>query len=296
MNRAYSLLTVKAFDDEKRTFSGIATTPTPDSYGDVVEPDGAEFELPIPFLWQHNSREPIGWITKAKVTAAGIEVEGKFAKIDEPGKLRDRLEEAWQSVKIGLVRGLSIGFSILEYSRLEGGGLRFLKWLWLELSAVTIPANQDCSIQAIKSADDAMRASARETDNLAPAAIGKRRPVVKSAPGASGSPVKPKPRQEAHSKMAKKTHAEQIRDFEATRAAKAARMDELMEAAGEKGETLDDAATEEYDGLEAEVKSIDAHLVRLRALEASSKAKAALRCAKSSSATAWAIWWRSSTA
>jgi HK97 family phage major capsid protein/HK97 family phage prohead protease len=74
--------------------------------------------------------------------------------------------------------------------------------------------------------------------------------------------------------MAKKSIAEQISAFEATRAAKAARMDEIMDAAAEKGETLDAAAKEEFDGLAGEVKEIDEHLVRLRAREKENKAAA----------------------
>src|SRR5699024_2113185 len=70
----------------------------------------------------------------------------------EPGALRDRLEEAWQSVKAGLVRGLSIGFKPLETEPIKDTmGLRFKAWEWLELSAVTIPANSEASIQTIKS-------------------------------------------------------------------------------------------------------------------------------------------------
>jgi len=159
--RAYSVLTVKGMDDEKRQIVGIATTPTTDRMGDVVEPKGAEFKLPIPLLWQHDSRQPIGHVVKAKVTDAGIEVTCEFVKVDEAGKLKDRLDEAWQSVKSGLVRGLSIGFKDIESARIQDTySYRYLKWLWLELSAVTIPANGDCSITAIKSADQAIRRAA----------------------------------------------------------------------------------------------------------------------------------------
>ena len=54
MNRAYSLLTLKAVDEDARIITGMATTPTPDRLQDVVEPRGAQFKLPIPFLWQHD--------------------------------------------------------------------------------------------------------------------------------------------------------------------------------------------------------------------------------------------------
>lgn len=154
MNRAYSLFEVKGFNDDKREISGIATTPSTDRAGDIVEPKGAEFKLPIPLLWQHNSGEPIGHVTSAKVTNGGIEVKAVIAKIEDPGTLKDRLDEAWLSIKTGLVRGFSIGFKPLEEARIgDTWSYRYLKWLWLELSAVTIPANADCSITSIKSAD-----------------------------------------------------------------------------------------------------------------------------------------------
>ena len=74
--------------------------------------------------------------------------------------------------------------------------------------------------------------------------------------------------------MAKQTLAEQRQAFEATRQAKAARMGELMDAAGEEGETLAADDQEEYDGLVEEIKKIDAHLSRLDDLEKAMKASA----------------------
>lgn len=160
MNRAYSVFTVKEFDDAARTISGIATTPTPDRMGDIVEPKGAQFSLPLPLLWQHDSRQPVGHVIDAKVTDDGITVRAQLAKLDEPGTLKDRLDEAWQSLKTGLVRGFSIGFKSLEAARIgDTWSERFLKWDWLELSLVTIPANAEASITSIKSADRLIRAA-----------------------------------------------------------------------------------------------------------------------------------------
>jgi HK97 family phage major capsid protein len=106
---------------------------------------------------------------------------------------------------------------------------------------------------------------------LAAAGQGQSR-VTTIRPGAAGDrkPVK----QLESAKMAKKTLAEQISAFEATRQAKAARMQEIMDEAGEKGETLDTAQTEEYDGLQNELKSVDEHLVRMRALDKANAAAA----------------------
>jgi HK97 family phage prohead protease len=160
MKRAYATLDIKAVQDAtgKRLFTGIASTPAVDRMGDIVEPDGAEFQLPIPLLWQHDSRQPIGWITEAKVTPSGITVGGEVADVPDPGTLKDRLLEAWQSMTAKLVRGLSIGFDPIEYTRIaDTYSYRYVRWSWLELSCVTIPANADASITSIKSADMAVR-------------------------------------------------------------------------------------------------------------------------------------------
>lgn len=183
---AYSHLEIKAMEDVggKRTFKGIATTPTPDRTGDIVEPKGAEFKLPIPLLWQHDSASPIGWVRACKVTPKGIEVDCEVASVEEPGALKDRLDEAWQSMKSGLVAALSIGFKPLESSRIgETYAYRYMKWLWLELSAVTVPANGDCSIAQIKSIDQAIRRRA--------ASGAKGRPVVRLEPLPQGSTTSP---------------------------------------------------------------------------------------------------------
>ena len=149
--RAHSFLTVKALDDDRRIITGLATSPTVDRQNDSVVPEGASFSLPIPFLWQHDARAPVGSVTKAKVTSAGIEVEVQLQRTDEPGLVKDRLDSAWHDIKLGLVRGLSIGFKPLEVEPIKGtSGLKFLKWLWLELSGVTVAANGACSIQTIK--------------------------------------------------------------------------------------------------------------------------------------------------
>jgi HK97 family phage prohead protease len=152
--RAFSLLTIKTLDEEHRELRGTATTPSTDRMGDVVEPLGAEFDLPLPLLWQHDQGQPIGSVTAADVGRNGIEIVAKIARIDEPGTLKDRLDSAWLSVKHKLVRGLSIGFAPIETVPLKGGGLHFLKWNWLELSAVTIPANATAGIGVVRSVSE----------------------------------------------------------------------------------------------------------------------------------------------
>src|SRR5262245_13874647 len=117
----------------------MATTPTPDRVGDIVNSMGAKFSLPLPFLWQHNPEEPIGHVIEATATEEGIAFKAKLAQTDEPGKLKELLDYAWQSIKMKLVAAVSIGFRPLEYAFIEAtGGIRFDQWDWYELSAVTV--------------------------------------------------------------------------------------------------------------------------------------------------------------
>jgi HK97 family phage prohead protease len=164
MHRAYAVLDVRSMNATERTIEGIASTPTPDRMGDIVEPMGAKFSIPMPLLWQHDSRQPIGQVTFAKPTKDGIPFKAQLLSPDavESPTLKDRLQMAWDSISNKLVRAVSIGFRELEYSFMDNGGIRFNSWEWLELSAVTIPANADATINVIRSIDHATLAE-RET-------------------------------------------------------------------------------------------------------------------------------------
>lgn len=249
--KLYSTLVIKAVDEDAREITGIASTPESDRVGDIVMPEGAKYSLPIPLLWQHDRSQPIGQVIAAKQTKQGIEIKAKLAKIDAPAQLSARLEEAWASIKSGLVRGLSIGFRPIEYAFLDDGGIKFLQWDWLELSAVTIPANANASIQTIKSFD-------REAFFAAP---GTKEAIEKKAKpsGASGKikPVKLTPKKEKT--MSK--HAEELARFNDTLTAKKKRMAEIVGKSD--GSTLEAAEQEEFDTLNAEVAEVEKHISRL---------------------------------
>ncbi|MEI4482223.1 MULTISPECIES: phage major capsid protein [unclassified Phyllobacterium] len=260
MNRAYSIMTVKAVDEYRRIIRGTATTPSPDRVGDIVDPLGVAFKNPMPLLWQHKNDKPVGLVKFDKPTKDGITFEAELPKIEEAGALKDRVDEAWQSVKAGLVAAVSIGFRAIEYAFLDDGGIRFMKSEVYELSLVTIPANADATISLIKSIDAPVLAATgnepKDSD----------RPVPPGVTGKTTHKTVKLVKPEGRKPMAKSL-AEQISAFEATRVAKAARMEEIMDAAAESGETLDAEQEQEYDTLASEVKSVDNHLKRLRDME-----------------------------
>lgn len=168
LGRAYSFIEIKSIDEEERVIEGVATTPKADRVGDTVNPLGAKFKLPLPLLWQHNHQEPVGHVETAAPSAKGIPFRARLVKSDEPGTLKDRLDEAWQSLKLKLVQAVSIGFAPLKYNFLAEGGIEYDEWEWLELSCVTIPANADCTITTVKTIDQALRVAAGVPDLLIP--------------------------------------------------------------------------------------------------------------------------------
>ena len=157
MDRAYSVLTEKSVEDgaDFVTIRGIASTPTTDRMGDVVEPMGAKFKTPMPLLWQHQRDQPVGTVTFAAPTPKGIPFEARLPRVSEAGRLKDRVDEAIHSMKYGLISAVSIGFKAVadKVERMKSGGLKFNEWEWLELSLVTIPANSEAAITAVKSID-----------------------------------------------------------------------------------------------------------------------------------------------
>ncbi|MFP3706185.1 phage major capsid protein [Paraburkholderia sp. SIMBA_009] len=237
-NKAFSRSSfeVKNLDDGSRILTGVASTPTPDRVGDIVVPAGIQYQTPFPLLWQHDPSKPIGMVNKMTVTDAGAEVEATIA----PAGTAPYIDEAYNLIKAGLVPGLSIGFRPIdaEYNKATGGYLIKTCELF-ELSAVTIPANADAAVQTIKSHDKSR--------------VGV--PVVRlSTP---------------NDKEPDMTLAERLKALAKKRAEHLARQKALMDGAdADGGRTLNEAESTEYEQITAELKSLDAHEVRLKEQQA----------------------------
>jgi HK97 family phage major capsid protein len=245
---AYSFLHIKSISDDATEIKGIATTPTPDRVGDILDPLGVSFNNPVPLLMFHDPTKPVGSVNFDVPTPLGITFTASIPQINTPGPLKDRLDEARQSIKAGIIPAVSVGYKVAPGGAelLKSGGLLLKKTLLCELSLVTVPANSEATITLVKSLDTARPAA---TD-----------PPVAALKGLA---------------MNKQTIAEQITAFETTRKAKSDHMNDLMTKAGEANVTLDGDQTKEYDTAKKEIDSIDAHLVRLRDLEVVQRASAA---------------------
>lgn len=168
MMKAYSLLTVKSVDEDQRIVRGIATTPTVDRTGDIVVPEGVVFRGPVNLHLYHNHDMPVGNVEFGRPGKAGIPYIATIPDVKEAGTVRERVNEAWHSVKYRLLGAVSIGFRALEdgVELMKTGGLKFTSWEMLELSLVSVPANPEAVIQSFKSADAVAIRSALGVDAL----------------------------------------------------------------------------------------------------------------------------------
>lgn len=242
----------------------VLSDETPDRMGDIVSVGGwklSAFKKNPVALFAHDSRAPIGrW---KNVHVENDQLIGTLEFADEGTS--ERIDEIRALVEQNVLRAVSVGFMPIKSEPVDEeddswfAPLRFLEQELLEVSLVAVPANSN-ALRVVKSLgiSEATRkiVFSDQGTSKQPSAAGASK-VVKM--------------QHKEAKMARKSIADQIAGFEATRAAKAAQMQELMDVSDEKGETLDQEQQDEYDGLVEEVEKIDKHLGRLRVLERTNK-------------------------
>lgn len=253
--KAFSTFDVGNVDADQMIIEGIASTPSLDRDGDVIDPLGAEYASEIPLLWQHSHGAPVGIARLGAATAEGIPFTAELANLDEEGELKRVISKAWQAVKSGLVRGVSIGFRVLddmiEYAP-EVGGWLFKSIEIYELSLVTIPANQDATIDVIKAHAES-GASVAKFSKGKPGVTGKKS-------GATG--VKIYTHNKGNTDMSKLQKT--LAAYQKTKNAKIKEMDDLQDAAIDDGTTMTEEQLTQHSELEDEVKAIDAEIDRIQ--------------------------------
>lgn len=124
-----------------------------DLYGDVIikgafrksiEAYAAALSAPA-MLWQHNPDEPIGVWTSLSEDANGLAIKGRIVTETERGK------EAYELLKAGAIKGLSIGFYAKAWENTGDDRMITEVDLW-EVSLVTFPANPKAAVTSVRSA------------------------------------------------------------------------------------------------------------------------------------------------
>lgn len=160
VRRAAFTPNLRSVDEEARTIEFVASTETPDRYGDVIRVAGWDTEAyeknPI-FLWAHQSRElPIGrtiklTVEKSPKPALVHVVQFTDAKENPLGV------QAFNLYKGGFLNAVSVGFKPTKRPKaIEDEDGNFMGWEFtdqelLELSAVPVPANPEALARGLDS-------------------------------------------------------------------------------------------------------------------------------------------------
>lgn len=158
--------------DEKGTFQGLSSPYNNIDLGnDRVLPSTGKRndEKKVPFLWQHDSHNPIGEIL-LKNTKEGITVDGQLYidKDENRQYLIPKAAEAYALMKRGVLK-LSIGYKTLDFEYVTEGKktIRNLKDIdIMEVSAVTFPMNPKAKITNVKEEGDEVEEKAMTFNEL----------------------------------------------------------------------------------------------------------------------------------
>lgn len=152
MHHTPATLEIKNFT-ENGSFAGYASLfNITDSQNDCIERGAFTGSLSsktkgdIKLLWQHRMDEPIGHITNLFEDERGLYLEAQLLLSVK------RAQEAYDLIKSGVLKGLSIGYRPTDVDYHAKSGVRRIKQLDLyEVSLVTFPANEAANITVVKS-------------------------------------------------------------------------------------------------------------------------------------------------
>lgn len=138
--------------DEQGKFSGIASLyGAVDLGGDVVERGAFAKSLSerpsVPILWQHRPDEVIGE-GKVRSTREGLMVDAMLDVDVDPMAMK-----AFQKMKRGRVKGLSIGYETIK-DEMKNGIRHLLEVKLWEISVVTFPMLPAAQVTSVKSAEE----------------------------------------------------------------------------------------------------------------------------------------------
>lgn len=138
-------------EDTAITIKGYANTTTKDRMGDVIVEDawtkgGIDNYKKNPILLAyHNHSRPIGKVTEISVDKKGIQIVGKISKA---------AGDVYELIKEGILKAFSVGFVVKDADYDNKSDLFVIKDLeLLEVSVVSVPANQDSLFSLAKSFD-----------------------------------------------------------------------------------------------------------------------------------------------
>ncbi len=137
---------LRSLNQDARSVSAVLSTEAPVARFDGSEvldhgPDAINLERArngLPLLWAHDTADLIGIVEDVKIVERKLRGTLRFGN-------SSRAAEMWKDVAAGIIRSLSIGYSIDESER-TGDGIRAKRWTLYEASLVAVPADIQAGI------------------------------------------------------------------------------------------------------------------------------------------------------
>jgi len=141
---------VKASEEDGNVIEGYGSTfGNVDVVNDVVVSGAFTKSLAkqsVRMLWNHDFNQVIGKWESVTEDEKGLKVVGRFANTPKAQEVREL-------VKMGAVDSFSIGYRVKDFEY-DAKGVRLLKEVDLfEISVVTVPANSQAMVTAVKAAE-----------------------------------------------------------------------------------------------------------------------------------------------
>ena len=158
------LLEIKQLADDGQFIGNGSVFGNRDSYGEIVKPGAFKKSLAghrkaktMPKLfWQHDPHCPIGSWQAMEEDDYGLLCTGRLNLGVQKGA------EAHALLKAGDIDGLSIGYRTINTTAGEGSDLLLTELALIEVSVVSLPANDQATVEVVKAAE-----ASRLLDSLA---------------------------------------------------------------------------------------------------------------------------------
>jgi HK97 family phage prohead protease len=163
-----------AGETDSRSICVVATDGTRDLMGDILEPEGGQFDQfrrnPI-VLAQHQSDQPIARVSHIMLQRGQVLATIQFP----PAYVNPQSDQYLALMKADILCAVSVGFLPLEYEPLpDYSGFRYTSWILLELSVCSVPANPNALVIGKSLRSGASFAARRAADLETAAAIRRR--------------------------------------------------------------------------------------------------------------------------
>ncbi|MDP1665517.1 MAG: HK97 family phage prohead protease [Methylobacter sp.] len=164
----YASFTREAANTDQRTIPAVLSTDTGVQRGDyteILQHASGSIDLsrfPLPVLVSHDSGQlNIAIAENPAISGGKLRANIRFGESDQA-------KQIFSDVQTGIITGLSVGYEWLEYVEEQGKTIKVTRWQPLEVSIVSVPADQNAGFFRNKQMPDPVNTVVDENEVIDP--------------------------------------------------------------------------------------------------------------------------------